>query len=308
MAFDRVWKFALAGMIFAAASTLDARQYRHCVFAFGIGVAINALVAVGMKSGLVPIVSSAQIGQKFGIFTTTPTTPAAMMVNANYLAAAAVLAIVPLIVCGGRIWGRVVAILCFPALVLALSKAAVVGIAGTAVAAMWRLSRKVAVAILVISVGALCAYPFTLGVDGYGNSGFMHIKVKNRIVLAANTASGITVFGHGAGSFWPIYPKYANSVLDASQTEYSFNRRPRTAHNDFLTIAFEGGVVALALWLAFIAIILRRTIETREKLAAWLTTVAFLALGLFHFAAFLPHSLFVAMLHAGYLAQKRPSK
>lgn len=304
MAVDRVWKVMLAGCMFIVAGTLSDRGYRLCVAALGVGAIVNVVVAFFEKNGMIIALNAEDVGKTAGIFVSTANRAAGLMVNSNYLAGALVLILVPMIVLR-RKWLMAMGAVCLAGLAISLSKSAILALAVAAVAATWRRSRLAAAGLCLLAAGGFAVYVQALGADEQGRSGLFHQKVASRTILFANTTAGMTLFGHGAGSYWAIYPKYANSWLDASESEYSFEKRPRTAHNDFLTIGFEGGAVGLALYLWFISTVLRRAIVTREDLAAWLTFIAYLGLSLTDFPGFLPVSLFAAMLHSGYLSRPR---
>ena len=82
--------------------------------------------------------------------------------------------------------------------------------------------------------------------------------------------------------------------------------RPRTAHNDFMTVAAETGIPGVFLLTWFFITVLRGSVATDEKKTAFYTILAFLLLGMFNFPLYLPTSAFLAALSAGYLAGSGP--
>lgn len=63
---------------------------------------------------------------------------------------------------------------------------------------------------------------------------------QERFAIWADTASGLTPFGRGPGSFFMLYPEFAHRT-DTMLT------RPEDPHNDYLQLAFQYGLGALPL-------------------------------------------------------------
>ncbi len=94
--------------------------------------------------------------------------------------------------------------------------------------------------------------------------------------------------GYGAGNFGLAYPYYRTRV-EAELSGYL--SRVDTAHNDYLHLAVELGILGLALWLAFAATVTRRGLSrgngdraphrTALECAAIASVAAFLVNGLF---------------------------
>ena len=113
-----------------------------------------------------------------------------------------------------------------------------------------------------------------------------------RIALWEDTASGLTPFGHGAGSFFMLYPKYALRT-DTMST------RPEDPHNDYLGLAFQYGLGATLVF-AILGISLVSSGPSRLVL---------LAFGLIAFVSFpirIPIEGLVGMVALGWLCRHSP--
>lgn len=113
-----------------------------------------------------------------------------------------------------------------------------------------------------------------------------------RIVLWEDTLSGLTMVGHGLGSFFTDYPFLTNSI----DTVLS---RPRYAHNDLMQISFELGLIGGILALVFCWLILQSDKQERYVF------LAFLGVSCFSYPLHLPVSSFVMALVCGYVASSR---
>lgn len=157
--------------------------------------------------------------------------PAGLFINKNFLAETA-LPLLILAVARGWPGMAAVASVC----VLAPLSRAVL-LAGACVASL-------AVPRRYWYVGAVCI-PAVVWIIFIASVGHLE-SLDQRLDIWANTVSGITFAGHGAGSFRTLYPLYA-SMGDV------LTSRPEHAHNDFLEMAFEHGVVGLGLFGCFLA-------------------------------------------------------
>lgn len=154
--------------------------------------------------------------------------PAGLFVNHDMFGEAAALATVALIV--SRQWWPL--ILTVPPIWMTECRAALVGLG--AAGSLWLIDRFrwKALAGLVPLGTALAVFVFRHGWDG---------SIALRLAMWQDTLAGLTVFGHGPGSFFMLYPEYA-AHTDTMAT------RPESAHNDFLELVFEFGIGTMALF------------------------------------------------------------
>ena len=127
----------------------------------------------------------------------------------------------------------------------------------------------------------------------YYVTGFHRGAISERQALWLDTIQGTTnPFGHGVGSFFATYPKYALRT-DTMAT------RPEDPHNEFLNLAFEYGVGALPI-IAIISMGFASGGPARYPL------LAFLTIALFSFPTRIPTEGIVGMVALGTLCSARP--
>lgn len=185
----------------------------------GVGIAVSSVIAIAQVFGFAPVPYL--------------TIPAGLFINGNYMAEAAVLVLIGL-AASGRWW---MAAACLPAATLGVARGALLALAAAAAAWLWGRSRAAALAlVLLVAVSGA-----TMGFYGWRST-----HVAERVAFWRDTASGITLTGHGLGSFRDVFTRYA---------EHTDLRRSRPAqpHNEALGIAFELGIVGLVLFLIFAA-------------------------------------------------------
>lgn len=160
--------------------------------------------------------------------------PAGLFGNRNFLAEAALLIVIP------SIWSRSFyrGGLCAPSLALTDSRSAVISAGIVALTAIWRRSALVSVSIACIVV---------LGVVWASGSISKQHSMENRLAIWQDTADGLTWTGRGVGSFYATFPEHATRSLKVGPALI----RTEHAHNDWLEIAYEFGLVGLALALLF---------------------------------------------------------
>jgi hypothetical protein len=201
---------------FAVGSTMT--DLRSPIIGAAVGIGVNGAVALAQWFGWqgVEIVNGGYPG---------------LFVNRDRLAGAAALVAVALLALP---LGMRMLPLVLPALVLAPARAAWLGVgAGLFV----RSSPKVR---LTIVGPILFAGMVWLMHHGTGPSG------AERLAIWRDTIAGLTIFGHGLGSF-------RETFLALAQT-FDFNHwhsRPEHPHNEWLWLVFEGGVPALGLGMLF---------------------------------------------------------
>jgi hypothetical protein len=136
-------------------------------------------------------------------------------------------------------------------------------------------------AIATISVLAIAAFYFKQA----STNGRLHI-LKNSIALIAQKP----LIGHGFG----LFEKHYNTFIATHPSPE--NDHVNMPYNDFLELAVEGGLVAVAFWIAFIIALLRYNLQNKKSV--W-PVMAFLAMQLtnFGFQAIPAFALF--LLYAG---------
>lgn len=259
----RMWQFSILFAVFCIGSSLDERYYRQCIYGFAAGVFVS-----------LPVMGLQYFGWE-GLKQAVP--PAGLWMNKNYLAEVCLFAAVGLACL--RSW-------------LALPFAA-----GMAIPASMG---------VFLSTGVLMArrwWKLSPLLIVLGMAGYYHLQGSEfaRISLWMNSLSAVTVEGHGAGSFWSVYPQVHDAALPSSEQIYREGYRPRTAHNDAITMLVEIGIIGVVPLAGFFTFVLGRPRSSREHEAAHYIVLAFLAVGLVAFPAYLPAHGYIAFLSAGFL-------
>lgn len=205
-----------------------------------------------------------------------------LFVNINILAEIAALCIVGL--CVYRDWFYIPLLL--PSLLANNSRGAILALAIVSCLYLLRKSK-----LLAFSFFALVLFLGSMSVLTE-----QHIwkitSLSEHWTLWADTVSGLSFFGHGAGSFFTSYPFHTNTIdvlID----------RPRYAHNDYLQLLFEYGFVGTSFLLAFLVFVLKT--KEQEKYVLY----GFLTISCFSFPSYLPCSSFIAAIVCGYLVRDR---
>lgn len=249
---------------------------RQVIIGAGLGVTVSSALAIAQYSGY----ATTQTGWH-SIFTMVHGWGPAygLFVNGNYMAEAAALVLVAAV--SERIWWLIPGLL--PALVLPDARGAMLAAAVALVVSVWR-SRWIWSIIAIAGV----AVTFYIAHKGLGS-------MTERLYFWHSTWNGITLFGHGIGSFWAVYPLF--DLRPAMPIEL-FNL-PENAHNEFLTVAFETGIVGLVLFCAF-CLTLAGPLGT-----ARLVLIALFVESCFAFPIHLPVTGFLGMVAAGHAVRNR---
>lgn len=267
----QLWKFVILGLCFLLGAS--ERDFRPVLYAFALGMAISSILAVFQYFGFRELPQAAP--------------PAGLFMNRNYLAEAAVMAMAGVVAYKRR--GRWLWVfLLSPAVILPGSMGAYATIGLLVCSALPRRWAFLALTLGAVAVGV------NLSLNGAEQT-----SLDNRIALWLNSLSATTLFGHGVGGFWAFYPYIHDALIDTPLYAYSFSIRPRTAHNDALTLLVSVGLVGLFL----LAMFLKNVLGRREPAAYVL--VAFLLLGLFNFPLYSPATAFLAAVAAGHLCRDR---
>lgn len=197
---------------------------------------------------------------------------AGLFANVNILAETALLVCVGLVIY--RVWWLVPGVL--PSIVLNGSRAAI--LSGVCLITLWIWGKSKIVALSVLIVGSITLVSrYKLG------------TLSERWTLWTDTIDGLTLLGHGLGSFFTSYQFYAEIDTLVS--------RPRFAHNDLLQICFEFGLIGGLLAALFIIRVLLA--KANEKYVF----MGFVIISMFSFPFYLPVSSFIAVLVCGFVAR-----
>jgi hypothetical protein len=116
--------------------------------------------------------------------------------------------------------------------------------------------------------------------------------VLERWDVWTDAVKGLTLVGHGLGSFQTLFP-FLTHHFDGIDVVVDH------PHNDLLEIWFETGFVGFTFALAWIAI----TLGSADNVSRGILTV-FFAVGMFAFPIHVPTALFLAALAAGHAARR----
>jgi len=220
--------------------------------------------------------------------------PAGLFVNPGVLGDTA--AIVTVAVLASRLWWP--ALLTAPAIYLSSSRTAVVACAVAALVAIWSLSSEVIgakakrqVAIAFTLAVALIAGALVWRSTAHREPNWLTSPTE-RMAIWLDTASGLTLWGRGAGSFLITYPAFAHHT-DTMAT------RPENAHNDILEYIFQYGLGVLPL--ALLAALALRPFPCPERYIF----ITFIALAFFSFPTRIPIEGFLGAFAMGRLCGSR---
>lgn len=178
-----------------------------------------------------------------------------------------------------------------PILLLSKSRAAIAAIVVAGVVALWRNYPRWAFwltcsACLIISPLTWIA---TSGILRKPNG-----AIAERLAIWSDTLAGITPFGNGLGSFYGMFPYYA----ELTDTLMS---RPEHAHSDLMEIAFEGGYLGAILAILAGSILLLRTPWSPAKFVL----IALCVEAAVGFPLHQPATAFLGLLVAGFVCARR---
>ena len=257
-----LWCFGLLiGLILAAKKA----NFDDCMAAYCYGICINSVFAILQFYGI-DLVPKA-------------TGNAGLLVNPNFLAAAALLGIVW--ASAHRNW--LLTFLMCPALFLPMAKGPV--LVGAVMLAVWLVKKSPPWGLPALAGLAGCAFYYF---HQYG----LNDTSLARWELWQNSVAMFQWYGHGIGSFWSAYPEYWNTVTETSAYGYGMLNHPKTAHNDLITLSVELGVVGILTWFGLVALCF-------VKGSSKYVLIAFLGIGLFSHPLFIPSSAGIAAIAAG---------
>ena len=252
--------------IVAGAFVLGARQPLKPIFAgLALGISVSSLIVVFPN-----IMTSYYVSVNWeGLFG-----------NRNVLSECALLTLVGCFVY--RLYwfipGLVPAILYPPA----IERASAIAFIMACGAWLWSYSRIAAsVCGILAVVGALIAASL---------SNYPPSATAELVQIWTDTIKGITLFGHGFGSFYGEYPYFTESIDIALL-------RPEHAHNDILEIAFEVGIIGAILYCGFAASAFGMANSVQRPILA-----AFFTYGMFAFPWHVPVTAFIGAIVLGNVA------
>ena len=196
--------------------------------------------------------------------------------NRNMLAEAAVLVLVGCV--GYKLWWYIPGLI--PAIVISpMSRGALIG--GLAALCPWLWSRsKPAFIAFAVLVCAAAGYSIT---DPARLS-----AISERAQVWYDTAKGISIVGHGLGSYYMLFPFLTHS-WDIALV------RPEHAHNILLELIFEVGVIGAAIYALMVATAYRMASTVHRCIMA-----AFYTIGLVSFPDHIPTTACLAAIVIGH--------
>lgn len=230
----------------------------------GLGLWLSSAVAISQWLGFHPVPE---------LFPDRP--PAGLFINGNYLAEAAALVVVG--AASARLWWLIPGVL--PALLLPHSRAALVAVLAAFLA--WLLNARQAFRAIAALVAAVIVAGYVVGDRG----------MVERIQIWESSLFGLSLFGHGLGSFWTLFQS-----LDLRSHHDAW---PEYAHNEFLHAWFELGIPGLAL-LAGLCFSLTGPVNTER-----LVLVALIVEACFAFPFHLPATAVIGFIAAGHALRNR---
>lgn len=259
---DALWQLLLLAGMFALGS--DVADFRPVIVGAASGIGISSAVMVAQWLGWIDLPSYHL--------------PGGMFYNANYAAEAA--ALVAVACAAHRMWWG--ASMAAPSLILAGSRGALLAVFAAAAAWLWGRSRWAAIGLLAIMIGASALLASPAGQQ----------SIERRLAIWSDTARDLSIAGHGIGSFRTAFPAHA------VKTDLT-HERPARAHNEPLDVAFETGLIGLALALTFCATLVGPLNPERLVLIALAVECCFA------FPLHMPATAFLGMLVAGHAAGRR---
>ena len=281
-----IW-FPISGCIFVLYAALSLLWFPLGLFEV---VKLVSLVGIALWASslddLKPIIKGLAFGliisiivsafQNYGfIYTYTTSRSAGLFVNSNIYAEVSGMLLVLLITY--RMWYYIPVTI--PGL-LVCSKSVLLALIISLAFKLWYLKYGKYIIIMISSVGLFVIF----------NSFGINISISQRLNIWLDTIQGLTMFGHGSGSFeylFPLYADHTNIMLE----------RITMVHNDMLQQLFNFGMFALIP--IFAAFKLLQVSDDKHRIPL----AYFLVIGVFGYPLFLPVTAFMAALVAGQLAR-----
>lgn len=266
---DAAFKLILAAIAFAVGSSMP--SLRSLLIGSAIGIGISSGFAIAQWLGW------------HGI-ETYDNGFAGLFHNRDRLGAAAALVAIGVAASCPRMW--LLLPLLAPALILTQSRAAWLAVAVGLAMIPSNLASK------FVRIG-FAWFAFAGGMIVFLYRGH-DVSIDQRLSLASDTIGALNIFGHGLGSFWESFPSHAHLFSIATE-------RPEHPHNEWLWLAYEGGIPAFILGLAFAVELWRSAAESPQRS----TLAGLFVLSMFAMPFHDPATLILGALSAGFLAGRR---
>ncbi len=245
--YDGIFRLAelaiLAGCFLIGSATNVGAFYRGLAYGLGISSVICILQALGYEP--VQIVADGA-------------PPSGLFINPDMLGELCIVVLIGLL--AYRMYPLIWMVL--PALVLSQSRTAMVAgaicvLGYASLRGKWKYF--LAIPLLILMVYAIAPTKWQLNPDGGG-----------RISLWLDTIQGMTFFGHGVGSFYTTFIKFATHIDP-------FHYQPDTAHNDYLQFIFELGFPAAAVAAVGLSMLWWKANEPEKLVLLAYAVICFLA-------------------------------
>ena len=283
---DGVYELAQLAVIagcFALGSACSSLRSLYTGAAYGL--AISSGVAILQYLGY-DVVQTTQIVADTGPHRLPPS---GLFINPDFLGEICIVVLIGLVIYrpspteGSKAPQYWTTILVLPGLLLSQSRTAMVAAAICVLAyvvprAMWK--SFLAIPLLIAIVYAISPYKWHVLTMGGG-----------RLDLWIDTVQGLSFWGHGVGSFYTTFIKYATHVD-------TFHYQPDTAHNDYLQFIFEFGFPAALVMAATLSVVWWKAFESER-----LVLLAFAVIAMFAFPLHNPATAAVFGIVAGHAAR-----
>lgn len=251
---DQAAKLIVVVVGFAWGATLT--DLRPLVAGAAAGLAISSLVALAQWFGWT------------GIETSSTGTPAGLFFNHNRAAEAAALVLAAAV--SLRVWWALPGLV--PSLILPQERTAWLAVAVVLAIVVWRRLRgQDRFALAGIAAMLLLLAAMTAGLwrtEAFGLAG-----ITERVAMWSFVADRFTVIGHGLGSFTHDGPLLASpSLVGSSVVSITKAEHP---HNEFLWLAYEGGLSALGIFGVFAWVVWRSAADLRLVFVAFAVVACF---------------------------------
>lgn len=259
------WKLAALALVFVYGSTLQ--DLKPIAMGMILGIAVSGILTWFQKFGLSPV--------------DQVISPAGLFMNKNLLAEAGV--VTTILAIAYRQWALTA--LTLSAALLPMSRGAILGLIAAGIAWVWS-RNKTAGIILALGIITLAVGAFAFG--------YRLETVDHRMAIWADAAQNLKWFGNGWGSFYVQFPSTAEFTNVLFQ-------RPEHAHNDFLELIYDLGLISVPFFLLFGYILIQA--EELERLIL----LSILVMGAFGFPLYAPFTGFAFALVAGHVARRGAS-
>lgn len=282
--------FALVPVyFFLAASRLSSDDLIGLIPFYLVGVLFNLAAAILQLSG-----SSGGSGEGLLGYEVA----AGVFANVNHFSTL-LFSSIPLIIYLGvflnrRVFAAIALVLILLALLAAGSRAGIligIAISGISIASLaWRERKGGILALVLMVVIAIFSYGAITRIEQRSLSD----PEFGRPYFALTTLEGIRenwLLGVGYGAFVTVFPHYEHQ--DSIQSEYVNH-----AHNDFLEVAFEGGVMGMMILVLYLLVLLRRAFEVISRPLQRLVTLSILMVLIHSVVDYPLRTMAVAMVFA----------